>query len=281
MSEQPIEEAFSLLEVSMEATQEEIEKAYKTKSKKYHPDKTGGEHGIQSKLNEAREIAVAFSKIKTAVVPISVGQSLQRVERELIAQRAFINANESARIAKRHKTRPLQRLRSIMWAVGGVIAILALFGNNVLPIITISKLAKTFLVLFTFTFGITGLFIQLMINRLQNSINSYMEVLSDRRECANELAKTLSFKDFDEVTEEDMLNLAKDPRLQQGKSLTFILTGGYSPWSSEELRNLLLLKSEEHGLIVPVVQEIVTPNSVPRFRLRFQPSLFRPKPEPK
>ena len=53
---------YDLLELSSEATKEEIKKQYHSLSKKYHPDKNNGEDTQFKKIKEAYNIAHPHAK---------------------------------------------------------------------------------------------------------------------------------------------------------------------------------------------------------------------------
>ncbi len=281
MSEMTIEDAFSMLGLPIEATEKEIEKAYKSKSKKYHPDKPGGESTIQSKLNKSREVALAYSKIKTAVVPLNTAQSLQRVEKELEIQRIAANLNEKVNTAKKRSTSTLNAMKTTAWVIGGISGLFALIGNNLLSLFAGDSTIGIILIYILVIFGIAGGYFQIRVNQIQDRIDSFRGALLDKRQCANKLATVLGYKNYGELSKDEILGIAKDSYQKNTMSELSIFFRKNEPLNIEELIDLLLLRSEEHGLIITIDNERVTPSSDTRYKVEYQPSEFKPRHEPK
>ena len=160
-----VEEAFSRLGLSTDATKKELKRAYRKKCTIHHPDKSGGDDAIQSEINDAYRIATEFFKNKKGIVPYRIEKSLLHVEHVLAQQQALLRANEKAKRLTRNKTSGLNRLKYLMWILGAVAGVVALFGNTLFPIL-VPEGSENFLTLrlqfaeLTFTLGILGLFLQ-------------------------------------------------------------------------------------------------------------------------
>ena len=221
-----IEEAFLLLGLPIDAGANAIKKAYHKKSKLYHPDKTSGNENLQAKINDAYDIALAYTKIRTSLVRVDSG-SLQHLDRSLDAQRALLAANQSANLIKNKRTRPLQSLKFILLIATGFSAVVAMFGQNILPLVASEnsqsyQLYKITFALLAFNLGIVVVWLQWRVSVIQNKIDSYLLELSDPKICAQELSKILSYQDLKSVTENQILNLNNEKgRLTSEPSLPF------------------------------------------------------------
>lgn len=278
MERMSIDEAFSLLDVPLDADEEQIKQRYYEKSKIHHPDKLEGDHEIQAKLNEAYDIASAYSKIRYSVIRLETSDLLETLSKALETQRPSLDAEATAQRIKKRKTKHLQRMKVALWVIGGIAGIFALFGKELFPLLypkTDNQSPSSFenlLKLLSFTFGVAGLILQMIITRIGNRIDAFMENISERQDCALELATCLRFEDIESFCEYDI-------------TLPIGVRSLPPPWetlldTSVEFRRVLLKKSLEHGLIEVVRQESFTPDSVDTYRLRFRPGLFKPRHEP-
>lgn len=67
-SESSLADAYKVLEISENATDEEVKKAYRTMAKKFHPDKLAGlgQEAQQNAANKFRKVQEAYEQIKKA-----------------------------------------------------------------------------------------------------------------------------------------------------------------------------------------------------------------------
>ncbi|NOY73060.1 MAG: J domain-containing protein [Gammaproteobacteria bacterium] len=263
MSKLSIENAFKLLELPLDASENLIKKTYHKKSRIYHPDMTNGDDKLQAKINDAYEIALAFAKIRTSLVLID-SSSLQRFDRSVDAQRALVTANQSSDFIKKERTRTLQFRKYILITVTAISAILALFGQNFIPLITsentqVDKIVKIISAFITITLGSIVVWFQWQISLIQNKIDTYLHDLSDQKKCAKELSKIVNYQDLDIITENQILS-------DQNNEGSF----------KSDLNSLLLLKSQEHGILEIINPSDISPDSITKYKLKFKPRKFKP-----
>lgn len=269
-----IDEAFSLLDVPKDADEEQIKRSHHEKSKMHHPDKQKDDDN-QYQLNEARRVAAAYSRVRHSLVPLGSEELLSTLNRALDKQRASIDAEAAAQRIKRRKTRPFNRMKFAAWLIAGIAAGLALFGRDLWPLLKStprdqsSSASDAYLRISSFAFGLIGLVFQMIVTRIGNRIDNFMESIADRRACARELATRLGFKDVGDFSERD---------LSDKSSERFPLPPPWDEWMdvSSEFRRVLLKKSLELDLVELVRQDDLTNTSADKYRLRFQPSLFQP-----
>lgn len=99
-----IEEAYSLLQLNDDASEEDVTQAYRKMSKQSHPDTDTGNDDRQKKINEARKTVLAYIDIRHAVVPVSP-QSLSRYIDHAIGRYAGPTSREVADRAQRKAVR--------------------------------------------------------------------------------------------------------------------------------------------------------------------------------
>jgi hypothetical protein len=142
-----------------------------------------------------------------------------------------------------------------------------------------ADLLKPMLGMTTVIFAVIGGFFQFRASRLSNQIDEFSDEMDDPRNCAQALASILDYKDVVVVNESvvrpsDGRRFPRHPRdVLQGMILPGFLY-------EIERERLIQLKAVQHGLIAPIPLDVVTPNSVPTFKVNFQPSSFRREPTP-
>lgn len=284
-----IKEAFKQLSLPLEASEAEIREAHRALSRVHHPDLETGNNEIQAELNAAYEIACAYAKIKTAVMPIKPSEFLEQITKAIAANPSSSNANELARILERRRTQNLQWVKRISWGIGGINAIIALLGKDFFQAVFQSELSKSTqskMALLAFIFGIVGLFFQLYITRIENKMASFLADISDKRICASRLAERLNYQDVEIIKEDDLLS--RSTSLETNNDQPYPLQNDFDdpvknlfPFLfklDERLVPILLAKSKEHGIIEAVPQDEITPNFVQTYHLHFRPSLFKKEP---
>jgi hypothetical protein len=281
-----IDEAFKTLSLPIEASEEEIKEAHRALSKIHHPDVQTGDNDTQANLNAAYEMACAYAKVRNAVLPIKPSEFLEQIYKAIAAQVPSTNANELARIVEKSNTTTLQRIKMFAWGIGGMNAAIAIAGKDFLRLFLTEQVAtevQPLLTVIAFICGGVALFFQLLVTRIQNRIDFFLEDISDKRKCATKLAEALHFQDVEIVQEGDLFKKADLPSSKREPSDPFEpfhkVRGYVIPDLDRKLKTVLLTKSKEHGLIELIPQEEIRPDYIETYRLRFQPSLFKKKEE--
>ena len=206
-----VEEAFKTLSLSIEASEEEIKEAHRALSKIHHPDVQTGDNDTQANLNAAYELDCAYEKVRNAVLHIKPSEFLEQINKAIAAQTPSTNANELARIIEKRNTTTLQRIKVLAWGIGGMNAAIAIAGKDFLRLFLTEQVAtdvQPLLTIIAVTCGGVALFFQLLITRVQNKIDFFLEDISDKRKCASKLAEALRFQDVETVQEDDLFRKA-------------------------------------------------------------------------
>lgn len=268
-----IERAFQILGLRVGSSEDEIRGAYRERSKSTHPDAVGGDTEKQKELNEAYQRAKAYSKIEDAVVPFS-SKALAKNLRVAIAPYISNVAAEKARTIHRQRTRSIQKLKWISWAFGLVTAAMVLFAENAsrlpgIPSDQIEELTKLWAPV-SLSFGLIGLLLQFIVTWNERRIEDFLDLISEKRECAKQLAERLGYEDLTSFKWQDL-------RSDWPESPTPLPP---VPWVSSlgDLTPVLIAKAVEHGLVVPEEVPELTPYWDPIYSLQFNPALFKPAP---
>jgi len=267
-----VQNAFRLLRLPVNATEDQIERAFHELTMKTHPY-LGGDSQKQVELNEARSIAIEHRRARHAIIPLESEQLTQNVL-EVLSKYGSAASTETARSIHRRTARSINHLKWASWIFGGITGALALLRNIVPKQFDPSDGAlysfQAGFVLLTFVFGLAGLFLQLLVTGRRHRIDDYSERLVDKKACAQELAGVLSYDDMEIVSESRLLS---EPQKRVASLSLWLI-------SSQELRPILIAKAVQQGLLVPVKMDELTPESTQDFELRFKPSRFRPNPPP-
>lgn len=266
-----IERAFEILELPLDADVQQVRSAYRALSRKSHPDISSGKKEAQVLLNTARDTALAYTKIKSAVVPISPGE-LSRTIRNALASHNAESARETAQNIFRRRTSGLNQIKWSFWIVGATGGIVSLVGSNkdglsiLIPSLTTDF--KTLLQLISFGLGGFGLLLQFIIKTEEMGIDQFLGRISHEADCARELAMRL-----DHV---DVLSVRESSLRGRSSSSVAILRHPFFPRIDDS--PILLRKSIEHGLLTPNEVDEITPDFNQTYTVKFRPSLFRPQP---
>ncbi len=274
-----VDQAFQLLGIPVNSDEAAIAKAYYELSQLHHPDKPGGDGDRQAEINQAHEIALAAAGEDRALVLIRNTQALNEVKALVLAEQAARKATEHVATAKRRGVGPLHRMKTIAWLAGGVTAIVAFIPDKILPLLPKDQqdLMKPMFGMTTAMLAIVGGFFQFRATRLSNQIDAFADELDDPRGCAQALASILHYEDV-AVVDESRIRPA-DIHHSPWNPID-LLQGMVSRGISYEVERerLIQLKALQHGLISAIPVEVIMPNSVPTFKVNFQPSSFRRKP---
>jgi len=110
--EMTLEEAYEILKIGPESTLAEITKSWHDLSKRHHPDSSKDDENVQSELNHARDLLTGKGTSRQ-LVPIAIKRELQRIEKDLIAQKASIQLADYVGVTKRRRTRSIQAIKYI------------------------------------------------------------------------------------------------------------------------------------------------------------------------
>lgn len=208
-----IESAFSLLGIPPDATEDEIREAYHAASRTSHPD-TGGDEEAQVSLNQAYELAIAFSKLRKSVVPISPRGLTVHLRQALAPQMAGLSAASRAASLKQIRTYRLQSSKWLLWLMGASSIVFAFLTDNAEKIggvIGLNKEQEGLFVTAALFLGIGGLLLQLISARIERGVEMYLESLGDRRFCALELSRRLGFRDMSAFPNRTSMNHREKP----------------------------------------------------------------------
>jgi hypothetical protein len=278
-----VEQAFQVLGIAADSDEAAVTKAYHELSELHHPDKVGGDGDRQAEINEAHEIALAAAGESRALVLIRNTQALNEVKALVLSEQAARKATEQVATAKRRGVGPLHRMKTISWLAGGAAAVAAFIPDKILPLMPKDQqdLWKPMFGMTTAMLAILGGFFQFRATRLSNQIDAFSDELDDPRGCAQALASILHYEDV-AVVDESRIRPA-DAHHHPPRNPLDLLQGVVLPRFSYEIERerIIQLKAIQHGLLTAIPVEVVTPNSVPTFKVNFQPSSFRRvSPEP-
>ena len=266
-----IEEAYKLLQLSDDASKEDVAQSYRNASKQSHPDTATGSDDGQKKINEARKTVLAYLDIRDAVVPVSP-QSLSRYIDHAIARYAGPTSREEADRVQRNAVWPIQRVKWLAWGFGGLTGLMAATEKLAPAFLGLGKNASE-----SFTgaltpvaavFGLMGLVFQLVVSWHKNHTETAVDRLSDRRTCAEMLAQSLGFQKTTTFQKGDMR--------RGGVNIAFPIP--LTSLLNCDLRPVLLRKAIEHQLVAVERQDEMAPGYIERYQLRFEPALFQPPP---
>jgi len=280
-----VKEAFEILRLSPEADEGELKKAYRDLTRVTHPDMATGNAERQAELNEAYQVASAAILGQNPLVSLHVDRSIQRFERSLYIERAARQASELAQKIGRRGARPLQQLKYVAWTIGVMSAGVAWFGDNLFPALLSAisteaqPVVKQALFFNALVLAVAGGMLQLLLQRLQHSLDSYMDELDDPRFCATELSEILGYRDANSVLEHEITPSVTEP-FHGPVSPPFGILNGLLNITQVDRRRLLILKSVGHGLLLEVRPEQITPDAVVQYEIKYQPSGFRPSRQP-
>lgn len=266
-----IEEAYKLLQLSDDASEEDVAQAYRKASKQSHPDTATGSDDGQKKINEARKTVIAYLEIRDAVVPVSP-QSLSRYIDHAIGRYAGPTSREEGDRVQRRAVRPIQQVKWLAWGLGGLTGLMAATEKLAPDFLGLDKNAseafKGALTPVAAAFGLMGLVLQLVVSWHKNHTEAVVDGLSDRRTCAEMLAQSLDFRETATFQEGDMR--------RGGANIAFPVA--FTSLLNFDLRPVLLRKAIEHQLVAVERPDEMTPDYTERYQLRFDPSMFKPPP---
>lgn len=265
-----LEHAFAQLELPIDATEQQIQLAYRRLSKEAHPDSPSGDKEAQGLLNEARDMALAYTKIRGAVIPISPASLTNKIQ-SAIATYNRESSTDTARNLFKQKTNHLNTVKWLSWIIGAVVGAAAFMGNSIEAFqlnAQFSKELKTSLQLISAMLGAIGFVLQFHIKSMEWGLDRFLSRISDKVECARRLAKELGHKDSKTVSEEYFRK--HSTRI----STSFTLFTHIDHWT------ILLQKAVEHNLLTPLEADEITPDFRQVYSLKFKPSLFKPPPPP-
>ncbi len=265
-----IEDAFKHLELSIDASEEEVRSAFRQLSKRAHPDVQESIPEEQTLLNEARDTALAYIKIRNAVVPISPSNLTQQI-RTAVATYNAEPASELARSQFKQRTLSLNLLKWVSWAVGAFAALITLTKGNLvvlnLPSVGAEEEMRRMLGMLAFMFGFAGIVIQFFLKYSEHRMEAFLNRIASKVECARRLARELDFEDVETVTEKHF----------SGDSESILPV---FPMIFFETTPIILQRAVEHDLLRPIEAEAVTPDFRQTYSVNFKPSAFWTPPPP-
>ncbi len=263
-----IEEAYKFLEADYSATEDQLKKNFHELSLKNHPDlNEQNTDEFQKLLNEAYDVAVTSCKTRSSnLISLAVENSLSQLNRnyELIHYRgeadSFIKKIYTTKIAR---TRPVSYM---LWLCTAILGIVAFFGKEIFPTLTVSPTMQNNAKLFTAIIGLSALIFQFLRDNIKNRIETISSELQDKKVAALELSKLLNFKNL-ETFDSTSLVIGNEDSEAPTSTMFFGL-------NANERVKLIVLKSKEHGLIEPVKSSFLTPNSMDLYIIKFKPAEF-------
>lgn len=269
-----VDEAFRLLDLPSTASNEEIKSSFRRLSKDAHPDLHRGDEATFKNLTEARDQALAYAKIRHSVVP-GGSEIVRQIARQAMLAYSGPTATERADQINRRASRQWNWVKWSSWGFAGVAGFLGVVRDiGDLPILSteaashVDALVAPLALLFAFV----GLVLHLGISMKEHRIESYLEIISSKRECAAELAATMSFIDFKVVDEEQLVSAFK----RQSRAGAMKAPVG-SFLSTHEIASLLMSRSVELGLLTPDEEDEISPETEQRYIVNFKPGSFKPK----
>jgi len=285
MEQMTVERAFEILGLSSDADDGALRKAYHKLSFVNHPDMPSGDPRRQAELNEAYEIASAAVTGRNALVSARLGRSIQNFEKAIESQHAGQRANEEAQRLVRGSVRQLQSWKNAILMGGLASAALAAFGKDLVPWLLSNKdpaqqaALQPVLIAIVGVCGLMAAFLQLSVKRIEDRVEAFVQEVSDPRKCAAELARVLDYEDVNVVDEDRIISASiKVPLVFALREVT--LQRSLPSAARDEWFRVLVLKAIEHGLLVPIKPERVTPAMVVQYNVAFEPSRFRLPPPP-
>jgi DnaJ-like protein len=288
MSEMSPARAFEILGLTPDANEEALKKAFREKSRASHPDTHAGDEATQKLLNEAKDVAARIISGNTSLIALASERAILRFETAVASEKAARQARDTENSIKRTRTGRLHTLKYLALVVGGISAGLGWLGDNFLNEL-IEKLAPHDALSLRLGFKFAALFalaiaawFQFRVNRIEANIAVLAEELDDPRTCASKLALALNYADLPIVERSDLSandhpsGGTHDP-LYLVSTIRSFLTG----LTPAEEQRLILLKSIEHGLLIPITPAEIGPKTIFQYRVNFVPSVFWQPPVPK
>lgn len=265
-----MEQAFNTLGLSLDASKNEIEKAFKKLRSEGHQDK-GGKGIDQAALKEAYIVALEAVNSSSKALIVRSSHSLQR---SINSQKAQSDFYEKIRNLKDNVSKKGSLPRKIASIFGVLFALLGVFGRSALPwmknenSILYDNISTIFFILAAIT-GLVATVSAFNVKWFDEKLDDLGKRLSEARECARLSAKVLNYKDLCGFTRNEFTRMLSD---------SGIIEELFSRDSiaSEELSSLLIAKMEEHEMIEKVPYSLITQNSDDSFVVReiFKPSVF-------
>ena len=265
--EMDIDKAFRILGLPIDASEDDIKRAYRNLTNTTHPENPHRDSDKCKVLNLAKERAIAYSKIKYAVIPVNSRVMSQNIRRALTLYTGFY-ASEKAYAIHRRASRLINTLKWLALTFGGISGAIAIMKEQVAKIPGVNSETLNSLniglVPLALLSGTIGFLLQMLISYNRRGIEAYLDRISDKKECAYTLAELLGYEDKARISENDLANhtLVSEiiPFLSLFKSLL----------TRQELTRVVLAKAVEHGLLVPEENEQITPSYTQTYKLDFR-----------
>ncbi len=194
--------SFEMLGISADATENEVKSAFRRLSNQLHPDKENGDNDKQVELNKAYEIAKQAVESGTSLILIETALALENSNQALILQQEYQKTNLLVGQIKRNGTSGIRSLRDFALVIGLISGAMALAKTNLLSI-SLDQNIKDSLGVVAFVFGFFALFLQFLFTSAKNRIDDYLEYISDKNNCAQELARHLEYNDMEQFSENE------------------------------------------------------------------------------
>ena len=262
-----INEAYKILEITPHSSEKEIKQSYRRLSKFYHPDQNSGNPKKQIQLNEANKVIQAYKKISNSVIPIESNENLiAQMENNLMRFELREEISRHSKKIYRKKANKINILKYAIWFITSFTAILTFFHKDILPTIESLEEYKRALIIVLILFGGLALLLQILLQRIKINLEIYTDRISEKKECAIELAEILSYKSVKIFTKEELF---KSSLFQPLTPVSFFKVEKY------DLIDLLILKAKEHNLISEKDKELTSIDSFDEYEINYNPELFR------
>ncbi|MCB9230106.1 MAG: DnaJ domain-containing protein [Bacteroidia bacterium] len=203
-----IKQAYKILELTFDASADEIEKQYKKLSMKVHPDR-GGSNDEFVALAKAKELALVYSNNKAV---IGVANLFVNEELSLIHRKNEINEEVKSILNKkdrqaRGKYQSMKDFTLVITAISGGFALLS---NSFFSILFDNDHVKQILLMTGILFGAMYVCLNFVTNRLKDRIDELKELFDNKEEMFEVLIQVIGEKSNEILRREEIYLLIKE-----------------------------------------------------------------------
>lgn len=201
------QEAFEILKLPTDATNDRILKQFRELSKKEHPDH-GGSNENQTNLSIAKDIALTYSN-KTQLVPIEAAKNFITKDLILFQKRAKEIEKTQNQITHRYVSK-YKKFKNITGFIGiftGALTLITNFFDKGVIAIAIAPTMNLLLIGLTFGMGFYYWFFSTMTESIKNDINDALDELDDKEIFASIANEIILPNDRQRFTKSQLIHL--------------------------------------------------------------------------
>jgi len=265
-----VTEAFEILKIGIDSSEEEIKKAFHKLCLKVHPDRdpSKNDNEPQKELNEARDVALAYLKVKHSIVPVGVSNSvITSLEKKFTLAEYREETTSYLKKLEARKTISVRQVKYLIWILTAILGFITFLGKEVFPKFNLPIDVQSQLKILTVFAGCIALYFQLMQDNIKNKLEVLTDYFHDKQNCIISLSTALGFEKITSFNSNRLYDGQNDPS-------NFILYVFFGRITHYERMKILLLKSKENGLIEQNKTEEIKPETLNLYQLKFNPADF-------